>query len=174
MIWKILFFTWFHAHVAPSRVSWREATIGFCMVVFLSVIRWRMEKAWLARLSPDMPKAFLRICVTLTLVGLLGWLSNGVTGAVNAERMPVDAAYIGGDAANMALHTTMSADTKFRYLADIIVVRLSDLLRYFFPGDDHVSIGDLMIASSIIFSWWLVLAMVFWAICASFKKYVSR
>lgn len=60
--------------------------------------------------------------------------------------------------------------TRLVWLADYIVVDSLRPLAFFFPYDEQVSPGDIVMAVGAVLSWWVALIITCWAIQYAYRK----
>lgn len=197
---KLFFWPWFAASYREWQgqlTNWQVIAIVVCLFVILFALQGPVSNPVgnrVKKVKSGWP-SFLRYATTAMAatieVGIIGYALNLLVVASNGGFMPVAPHTVEhflryqNDIA--AYHVLANAETNFLILANYISVDsprllvvnyispgLSRLLVILYRGADYVSPGDLLMAASIIATWWIALAIVVWAFVWTPLVWIAR
>ena len=185
---KLLFWPWFAAPYHEWQgllANWQAVAIVVCLFAILFAFQGpvgnpvgnrakKIKSGWPSFLRHS------RTTMAATIeVGLVGYVFNLLAISFNGGKMPLAPHTLeeymryetdGTD----VYHVLATADTHFLLFADRIHVESSRLITYFFGWADYVSLGDLMMAASVIATWWIALVVVVWAFVWIVRRAIQR
>lgn len=179
---KFLFWPWFgrlHLNFGMgSLTNTQSLAIVFLLCALLVFVRLGVVKKRAS--GADWPK-FLRIGAEIVLLMvILGLVGNLVLLAAmlgNGSKMPVAPQtyaefrdYSRPDGLDDG-HVLATTSTRFFPLVDYIrAYPSSDVSGFLFPENSYVSPGDLLVAASVVVTWWVWILVTAWSLCYAMHR----
>ncbi len=161
--------------IFSARMNFLIALLFICVVIF---IRHKLVEKRIKRGSwPIVLSCLVRSFFSFVALIFLGMAANELPQWLNNSNMPIAPHNIReietyrNDVSNFKKpvvadlpKTGVVGDSVNEYLTDYIRVEESDRLGVIvFSGTGYISPGDILIATGAIVSWWITLAICFWA-----------
>jgi len=181
---NFLFWPWFSAqkhnfieglaHLSvPQSILLIALILAFFVLARIKIVNRNLggDGAW-----PKFLQISTKALSGLISIGLLGVILNLSAMVCNDSKMPVavhsriELDIYGRYGLVDSRHVLANADTPLFTFVDYVRVNWSGSLRFLFPSSDYASPGDLMMASCVIFSWWLAVVIVTWAACYGARR----